>query len=296
MMGSFVRSVRYVVVGGVGLALLAGGCSFEDFFSNGEPAVISPRATPTLTPTSTVPPTMTPWIYVPQQDNLPATRTPDIPLQDNLPVTRTPNVTQSATATSTRTPTATRTPTPSPTPSPTPRPAVNLLGSLPTVDDVPDSMRMQREEATLTVTQVAAEVAEPGRAEYLRLLDEWGYRGGSLREFQVPSPGMGEFLRDLLGLEVRALEFGSAEDALAAIDYQREFARERAGWDLNDADIEQLGDASFALTGTAEYDGTDVSVAAIFVQDGNRVYRFVGVGGLQDPFDETLKIVKRTLP
>jgi hypothetical protein len=170
---------------------------------------------------------------------------------------------------------------------------VNLLDFLPSEDDVPDDMRLEREEATLTAEQVADEVGDP--TEYLELLDEWDFRGGSLREYQLPSPGIGDFLSELLGLEARGLEFGSSADALAAIKYQRDFARDRPGWNLDDAEIEQLGDASFALTGTADYDGTEVSVAAIFVQDGNRVFRFVGVGGLEEPFDETLKIARRAL-
>jgi hypothetical protein len=277
---SLARSGRIVVAVSLGLVLLAGGCSFEDFFSGSdsrddtaqrETAPPTQTAWRYVTPTSTVPPTMTPWIYVPMT----ATRT------------------ASPTHTPTRTPTPRPTATPSPTPSPTP--VVNLLGSLPSEEDVPDGMRLEREEATLTADQVADEVEGANRSEYLRLLDEWDFRGGSLREYQVPSPGVGEFLRDLLGLEARGLEFGSEADALAAIEYQREFARNRPGWDLEDADVEPLGDASFALTGTADYDGTEVSVAAIFVQDGNRVYRFVGVGGLQKPFDETLKIAKQAL-
>ncbi|HEX5165373.1 MAG TPA: hypothetical protein VFV93_08260 [Thermomicrobiales bacterium] len=265
---SLARSGRVVVAVSLGLVLLAGGCSFEDFFAGSESRDdSSQRETAPPTPTSTVPSTFTPWIYVPKT----ATRT----------------------ATPTRTPTPRPTATPSPTPSPTP--VVNLLGSLPSEEDVPDGMRLEREEATLSAEQVADEVEGPDRAEYLRLLDDWDFRGGSLREYQLPSPGVGEFLRDLLGLEARGLEFGSEANALAAIKYQREFARNRAGWDLHDADVEQLGDASFALTGTADYDGTEVSVAAVFVQEGNRVYRFVGVGGLQKPFDETLKIAKRAL-
>lgn len=170
---------------------------------------------------------------------------------------------------------------------------MNLLDFLPAEDEVPNDMRLEREEATLTAEQVADEVEDP--VEYLRLLDEWEFRGGSLREYQLPSPGISEFLSKLLGLEARGLEFGSSADALTAIEYQREFARNRDGWNLDDAKVEQLGDATFALTGTADYNGTEVSVAAIFVQDGNRVFRFVGVGGMEEPFDETLKIVKRAL-
>lgn len=257
---------------GVGLVLLAGGCSFEDVFSGGvgrddASSQQQSQATQTpprrLMPTSTVPPTNTPWTYVPK--------------------------------TATRAATATQTPKPSPTLSPTPRPAVSLLSFLPAGNEVPDGMRLEREEATLTAAQVADEVTGEGRAEYLRLLDEWKFEGGSLREYQAPSPGIGEFVNGLLGLEARGLEFGSPAGALAAIEYQREFARNRDGWKLQDADVEQLGDASFAMTGTADYDGTEVSVAAIFVQDGNRVFRFVGVGGLKDPFDETLKIAKESL-
>jgi hypothetical protein len=172
---------------------------------------------------------------------------------------------------------------------------VNLLGELPSESDVPDNMRMEREEATLTADQVADEVTGAEHGEYLRLLEEWEFRGGSLREYQLPSPGISDFVSELLGLEARGMEFGSDAAALDAIEYQREFARNRAGWNLDDADVEQLGDATFAMTGTADYDGTEVSVAAIFVQDGNRVFRFVGVGGLEEPFDETLEIVKRAL-
>jgi hypothetical protein len=156
-------------------------------------------------------------------------------------------------------------------------------------------MKLLREEAHLTADQVVAEVEDADRAEYLHRLDEWDFRGGSMREYQLPNPGISEFLSKLLGLEARGMEFGSRADALAAIDYQREFARNRPGWKLKVAEVEQLGDATFALTGTADYEGTEVSVAAIFVQDGNRVFRFVGVGGVKDPLAETVKIAKRAL-
>lgn len=282
-MFSFARPVRFVIVSSLGLLLLAGGCSFEDFFvedfgsDTRDDAANRDSALPTntpwrySTPTATAPPTNTPWVFVPATPTMTATRTP--------------------TPSPTATPSPTRTPTP--TPSPTPLPVVNLLDSLPSEDDVPDSMRLEREEAMLTAEQVADEVDNPD--EYLRLLDEWDFRGGSLREYQLPSPGIGDFLRELLGLEARGLEFGSEADALAAIEYQLDFARNRPDWKLVDIDVEQLGDATFAMTGTADYDGTEVSVAAIFVQDGNRVFRFVGVGGLQEPLDETLRIARRAL-
>ena len=271
-MSSVSQSVRLVVASSLGIVLLAGGCSFEEFFSSdfdrsgARPEATATQGRTTPTATTTPPATHTPWIYVPDKP----------------------------TRTSTPTPAPTRTPTPTPTPSPTATPVVNLLEELPGADDVPDNLRMEREEPTLTAEQVASEVETPD--DYLRLLGDWGFRGGSLREFQHPSPGIGDFLSDkLLGLEVRGLEFGSQADALAAIEYQREFARNRAGWNLKDARVEQIGDATFALTGTAKYEGTEVSVAAIFVQDGNRVYRFVGVGGLEEPFDRTLQIVRAAL-
>jgi hypothetical protein len=67
---------------------------------------------------------------------------------------------------------------------------------------------------------------------------------------------------------------------------------QRGGWDLNDAEVDPLGDATVALEGDAEYEGTDVRAVVIFVQVDNRLYRFVGLSGATDHFDTVVDIAR----
>lgn len=255
----------------VGLVALAPACSFSDFW-----AEYAGREQDDDAPAAGVVPTNTPWAY--------ATPTPTA-LPTGTPYTYRPP------ATSTPRPAPTRTPTPAPTPSPTPLPS--LLGELPAASDIPGDLEVTYEDADLTPEEVAAETTDP--AAHLQRLRDWGYRRGAARELALEDPGMKEYLSELLGFQVSVLEFGSPGQARAAMDFQRVYAKAQADWDLDDEPAPDLGDASAALTGTAEYEGTDVQVAAIFVQQGNRLYRFIAVAGLYDPWDDAVAVARGTV-
>jgi hypothetical protein len=266
-MRGFVNSSRIGIAVLLSSVLLAGGCGFEAFVDD----VLRSEEEPAR---ATAPPTNTPWSYstpsaTPMPTNTPWTWRPSRPAATSTPTSR---------------------PTPSPTPSPTPVPVVNLLGCLPAMDDVPAGLRLDDEDATLSIDEVAGEVEDA--AGYRDLLADWGYRGGSARQFSLPDPGLRDFLTRMLALEARALEFASAAAAGEAIAFQRDYAKQRPGWRLKDVAIDPLGDATYALSGTADYEGTEVSVAAIFIQDGNRVLRFVGIAGRLDPLDDTIEIAR----
>jgi hypothetical protein len=284
------KRARVAFVGLIGVVLIAGGCSFADFFEwSGIPAApvesLTPQATsgtPAATATatgitraqSTPIPTNTPWTY--------ATQTPTARVQAS-PTPR---------ATTTPTPRATSTPTPAPTrtPTPSPTPIASLLPELPTEAEVPSGLRMEREVAYLEVAEIARESDNP--AEYERRLREWGYTRGAAREFQYPNPGVVEFLSRILGLDVRVMEFASANAADEAIAFQKDFALRRPDWRLSESNVEQIGDTTIALRGYADYDGMEVRVSAIFVRHGNLVYRFVGVSGGYDAFNDTLNVAR----
>jgi hypothetical protein len=106
---------------------------------------------------------------------------------------------------------------------------------------------------------------------------------------------MSDYFSKLLGFQASVLEFGSAQQAREAMEFQRVYARAQPDWDLNDTPVERVGDTSIALTGSAEYEGTDVRVVAVFVQDGSRLYRFIAIAGLYDPFDDTVDIARETV-
>ena len=126
-------------------------------------------------------------------------------------------------------------------------------------------------------------------------LEQLDYRGGGLRQFALPDPGLGDYLSRLLGMQTAVLEFGSAAQATEAMNVQQEFARNQDDWDIKTRNLDQIGDGSLALSGDAVYDDTDVKVVAIFVRDGNRVYRFVSISGTYDAWDDTVKLARATV-
>jgi hypothetical protein len=205
--------------------------------------------------------------------------------------TSTPRPTSTPTATAT--PTATSTPTPRPSPTPSPTPVVSLLPALPTEDDLPNGLRLDNEVAHLEIDAIARESDDP--AEYGRRLQEWGYTRGAAREFLYPNPGVVEFLTRMLGFDARVMEFGSATHATSAIEFQRDFALARPDWRLRETSVDRIGDTTIALVGTADYQGMEVRVSAIFVRDGDRVYRFVAISGGYDAFSDAVDIARRVI-
>lgn len=288
-MSNVSRSVRVAFLGVGVLLLVASGCGFSDVLEwSGNPSLQTTDATPTPTTTATAAqlrstpiPTATMWRY--------STATPTPVQDDMLAVTRTPHPTSTPTPTSTSTPSPTATP--SPTPSPTPLPS--LLPSLPTEEDLPNGLRLEREVSHLEIAEIAREAEDS--AAYERRLRDWGYTRGAAREFLLPNPGVVDFLTKMLGFDARVMELGSAASATNAIEFQRDFALSRPDWRLNETSVERIGDASIALTGTADYQGMEVRVAAIFVRDGDLVYRFVAVSGGYDAFDDAVDIARRVV-
>ena len=259
--------------------LLLSACGFEDLWSSdisgvsGGNDATQVAATPTQSsrPTSTPVPTATPWAYR---------------------ATPVPSRTAIASPTSTSTPTPTPTRTPSPTATPVPK--TDLTVYLPVLDDLPGSFEQSRENLAQTIDDLSVEANDP--AEYARLLVSLGYMQSVVREFQFPDPGVRELLtKDLLGMEVQILEFRGQGSARSALHYQMQVAQERDGWDLKVREVEQFADGAWALAGTATFDGIDVTVGAIFILDDNRLYRYVGIGGREKPFDHTEDIVRTVL-
>jgi hypothetical protein len=230
--------------------------------------------------TSTAQPTNTPWRY--EATNTPWSYS-----------TSTPTETMPATPTPRRTPTPTVTPMPTRTPTPTPTPAPDYLALLPTVDDVPGRLELLREDGTVTVDEVGEGFgAGAGLADRLEELD---FQGGGLREFALPNPGVSDYFSRLLGMQTAVLEFGSPADAELAMAAQVEFARDQPDWDLDSKAIDTIADSTIALKGDAEYEGTDVIAVAIFVRDGDHVYRFISIAGAYDAWDDTVELAKETV-
>ncbi|HUG14063.1 MAG TPA: hypothetical protein VMM78_03510 [Thermomicrobiales bacterium] len=167
---------------------------------------------------------------------------------------------------------------------------MSLLPALPTEDDLPSGLRLDREVSHLQIAEIARESEDA--AEYERLLRQWGYTRGAAREFLYPNPGLVEFLTRVLAFDARVMEFASAAHATDAIEYQRDSALSRPDWRLSETDVERIGDASIALTGTADFEGMEVRVSAIFVRDGDVVYRFVAISGGYDAFGDAVNVAR----
>lgn len=253
-----IRRWRRIAGGGLlASVLLLPACGFEDLWSTDSLDGEDGDPQVTATPSSTPRPTATPWTYRP-------------------------------TVVPGRTPSAT------PSPTPTPVPATDLTVYLPTLDDLPGGFEQTREELNRSIDEVSVESNDP--AEYTRLLRSLGYKQSVVREFQLPDPDIRDLLtKNLLGMEVQVMEFRGQGAARTALNYQMNVAQERDGWNLDPRDVEQFADGAWALAGTANYDGVDVTVGAIFILDGNRLYRFVGIGGREKPFGRTEDIVREVL-
>jgi len=179
------------------------------------------------------------------------------------------------------------------TPTPSPVAAIDYLALLPAQDDVPGDLDLLREDAAVTVEEVGEGFgAGSGLAERLDALD---YRGGGLREFALPNPGLSEYFSELLGMQTAVLEFGSAAEASTAMNVQQQFARNQPDWDIDPANIDAISDETIALKGDAVYEGTDVTVVAVFVREGARVYRFISISGAYNAWVDTVRLARETV-
>jgi len=158
---------------------------------------------------------------------------------------------------------------------------------------MPSHFKVTSEDPSMTAREATAGFQNAD--QLATQLTALGYRAGAYREFQLPDPGVADYLTKMLGFQSTVMRFGSADQAHQAIPFQMDVAKGQPDWKLNEKTVDQIGDETTALTGTAVYDGTDVKVVALFVRDGADVYRFIAISGAYDAFNDTVHIAQQTV-
>lgn len=159
------------------------------------------------------------------------------------------------------------------TPSASPAALSPTTAILLTEDEVPDELVMT-DDRERTLAEVASGFASPEAAE--KRFRGWGWRTNSVRAFRTP-PDVSTDPRQIDGIYISVHQFGTPEDAAAALAYSVQIHLENA--DLAEQDHEPLGDASTVLYGPMTY-GNEVTY---YVQQGDLLIRLSASSPKGDP-------------
>jgi hypothetical protein len=191
-------------------------------------------------------------------------------------VTPTP---EEAEATSTRSSRATRTPTPRSSSS------TDIADMLPTEQDVPKGF-VQTEDDTFTEQEVADGFTDP--ADAAAKLDEWSWRDGVSRSFEVP-PDANPSNDQTTYLYVSIHRFARSSDAADAIGYFSDALAQAR--DLKEITIDPLGSEVIALSG-GDAGSNEVG---LYIRDGSRLIRVTAYSVTGEPLDDAIALAKKVL-
>jgi hypothetical protein len=188
-------------------------------------------------------------------------------------------------------------------------PQANPVAALPTLNDMPEGYLVFY-EGPQSIEDVAAAYQSSARAEVERL-NTLGFSGSVIKAFGTE--GYSDFAADAAGPYAVAAgamaqggsavvyaeihEFGSPEQARAAVEYDHDFWGVKS-WDnpLRAIETEPIGALSYALQGKVKWSGTVVAEAAVvLIQDGAREYVFLGVSFLEGAVPNIVPLAQATL-
>jgi hypothetical protein len=204
---------------------------------------------------------------------VPATPTPAEPTATSTP--------EEAKATSTANSRATRTPTPRSSSSRT----TDIANLLPTEKDVPNGF-VQTEDDTFTEAEVAAGFADP--ADATAKLDEWNWREGVSRSFEVP-PSANPSNDQTTYLYVSIHRFARSSDAADAIGYFSDALAQARN--LKEIKIDPIGDDVIALSGG----DAGANEVGLYIRDGSRLIRVTAYSVTGEPLDDAIALAKTVL-
>lgn len=154
-----------------------------------------------------------------------------------------------------------------------------------TEDQVPTGLVMI-EDRDRTLDEVTANFSDPAAAR--EQFVAWGWQRNSIRAFHVPE-GTALDPTKIDGIYISVHAFGSPEAAADALTYS--FDVQAAGNNLEEIDIEPMGDASRALYGRMPY-GNEVT---LYVQRGDVLIRLSASSPQGDPRAEALELMRTIL-
>jgi hypothetical protein len=161
-----------------------------------------------------------------------------------------------------------------------------LLDQLPTLSDLPAGFTLVA-EGPVSAEELANLHQDPP-AE-LERLNGWGFAGAARREFRAPE-------ESALTIFVAAVvELGSPEQALAAMQANRDDVKAALGAEITDVAVAPLGDHTLGAQGTVDVDGTRANAAYVSVRQGAYAFYFVGLSPDADPMPELLALATHAM-
>ena len=167
---------------------------------------------------------------------------------------------------------------------PTEEEDVTLESFLPSSRDVPDGFSL--------VDAVSGEFTEAEVVENLgneeesaALLDEWGWREGAVRQYNMDGEPAAEDTSVLIG---SAHRFSSSSAANEALTY---FSDAVAGpQDLEDIEVDRIGDETRALSGQTAAGANQV---ILYIRTGPYLLRIAGASAEGDPTDAVIALAEQ---
>ena len=134
-----------------------------------------------------------------------------------------------------------------------------------------------------TEEEVAAALGN--EEESAALLDEWGWREGAVRQFNMDGEPAAEDTSVLIGSVHR---FGSSSAANEALTY---FSDAVAGpQDLDDIEVDTIGDETRALSGQTDAGANQV---ILYIRNGPYLLRIAGTSAEGDPTDAVVALAEQ---
>lgn len=105
-------------------------------------------------------------------------------------------------------------------PTPTEESNSNLLDKLPMLEELPNGFAVTSDK-TDSAADIAASYPDPNA--HLDRLQQWGFKQGAERDFEIPSPGLNDSMSKMILFNSAVSEFGSPEQARQAIEFNIQF-------------------------------------------------------------------------
>lgn len=175
--------------------------------------------------------------------------------------------------------------------TPAPHYEEELLTLLPPLEVFPSGF-VVLSEGPLTAETVASVYSDD--IGYVQQLTTWGFRQGAIRVVGLPEPSQAK-PNGMVAFLAAVLEFGSSEQARAAMLENREYIRKGMIGAPDNITLEGLADSAIAVRGDIARTGAIERWACIWVQRAHLVYVFRGMSYETAPFDETLHIAVATM-
>lgn len=174
-----------------------------------------------------------------------------------------------------------------PMPGASPSPEGGIARFLLSEDQVPEGL-VTIQDGTRTLEDVAGGFSDPDATidQFL----EWGWQNNVVRAFHVPE-GAEADPGEIDGIYMSVHEFGSPEDAAAALDYSVDAHMAGGGDDIDEMPDIQMGDYSRVLYGELSY-GDEIT---FYVQQGNVLIRLSAASPEANPTAEAMNLMQTVL-